>query len=525
MDLAIGSALPSAAAEQPRAAEYVRMSTEHQRYSTSNQRAAIRTYAEQRGIRVVESYCDEGKSGLRLSGRDGLERLLADVSSGRAMFELVLVYDVSRWGRFQDADESAYYEYVCKRAGIRIVYCAEQFENDGSIASTIVKSVKRAMAGEYSRELSTKVFAGHCRLVEAGFRQGGPAPYGLRRVLLDGEGRPQGTLLPGQRKSLQSDRVILVPGPEAELAVVRRIFQACGRHRHSMARICRDLQQDGIPGPRGGPWTMAAVKYVLRNPVYTGSNVYNRLSFKLKRRRIRNGPDTWIRGRYQFAPIIPPDQFERAQVVLDSRRCRLSDEELIAGLADLRRRIPRLSAQAIDRAADLPTVRVFTRRFGSLTDAYGLAGAPAESLIAQRTRRAALRQVRDGLIADLSEALAGARVSVRAQGPGRAGILIDGHLQIRLVLAVMRTDRGPGERWRFGLSPAPADLLLLVPLRGPGLSPDGLYCLPPDCLEVGEVLLRAPGRNGRALDAFYRASLADLLRDLALLPLPKDLPC
>lgn len=235
-----------------------------------------------------------------------------------------------------------------------------------------------------------------------------------------------------------------------------------------MARICRELQQDGIPGPRGGPWTMAAVKYVLRNPVYTGSNVYNQLSFKLKRRRIRNGPDTWIRGCYGFAPFIPPDQFTRAQAVLDSRRCRLSDEALIAGLADLRRRIPRLGAQAIDRAADLPTVRVFTRRFGSLTDAYGLAGAPVEGLIAQRARRAALRQARDGLIADVSEALAGARISVQGQGPGRASILIDGHLQIRLVLAVMRTDRGPGERWRFGLSPAPADLLLLVPLRGPG---------------------------------------------------------
>ncbi len=45
-------------------------------------------------------------------------------------------------------------------------YCAEQFENDGSPPSTIVKSVKRAMAGEYSRELSAKVFAGQCRLIE-----------------------------------------------------------------------------------------------------------------------------------------------------------------------------------------------------------------------------------------------------------------------------------------------------------------------------------------------------------------------
>ena len=62
----------------------------------------------------------------------------------------------------------AYYEYICRRADIQVAYCAEQFENDGSPVSTIVKGVKRAMAGEYSRELSTKVFAGQCRLIELG---------------------------------------------------------------------------------------------------------------------------------------------------------------------------------------------------------------------------------------------------------------------------------------------------------------------------------------------------------------------
>ena len=111
--------------------------------------------------------------------------MIDDVQSGNADFDAILVYDVSRWGRFQDADESAYYEYLCKRAGIDVHYCAEQFENDGSPAATIIKSVKRAMAGEYSRELSAKVFKGQCRLIELGFRQGGPAGFGLRRMLID----------------------------------------------------------------------------------------------------------------------------------------------------------------------------------------------------------------------------------------------------------------------------------------------------------------------------------------------------
>ncbi len=87
----------------------------------------------------------------------------------------------SRWGRFQDADESGFYEYVCREAGISVHYCAEQFENDRSLSSTIIKSMKRAMAGEYSRELSVKVFSGQCRLITLGFRQGGPAGYQIVR--------------------------------------------------------------------------------------------------------------------------------------------------------------------------------------------------------------------------------------------------------------------------------------------------------------------------------------------------------
>lgn len=112
-----------------RAAEYVRMSTEHQQYSTQNQCDKIREYAASRGIEVVRTYADEGKSGLRIDGREALQSLIRDVTTGRPDFQAILVYDVSRWGRFQDADESAYYEYICRRAGIQVIYCAEQFDN------------------------------------------------------------------------------------------------------------------------------------------------------------------------------------------------------------------------------------------------------------------------------------------------------------------------------------------------------------------------------------------------------------
>ena len=92
-----------------RVAQYVRMSTEHQQYSTENQSQAIPEYARAQGMEIVETYADHGKSGLNLAGRQGLQKLLHDVQRGSPGFEALLVYDVSRWGRFQDADESAYY--------------------------------------------------------------------------------------------------------------------------------------------------------------------------------------------------------------------------------------------------------------------------------------------------------------------------------------------------------------------------------------------------------------------------------
>ena len=278
-----GEEVPATAA---RAAEYVRMSTEHQKYSTENQGEAIQQYAARRGLVIVRTYADQGKSGLSIDGRDALKKLIADVQNGSADFTTILVYDVSRWGRFQDADESAYYEYICKRAGINVQYCAEQFENDGSPVSTVVKGVKRAMAGEYSRELSVKVFAGQCRLIERGYRQGGPPGYGLRRRLIDQSGEPKGDLARGEQKSIQTDRIVLVPGPPEELETVQWIYRAFVEDGKIERDIAELLNGRGIRTDLGRPWTRGTVHQILINEKYIGNNVWNRASFKLKRKRV-----------------------------------------------------------------------------------------------------------------------------------------------------------------------------------------------------------------------------------------------
>src|SRR5258705_12184574 len=189
------------------------MSTEHQQYSLENQSTAIQRYADLQGFEVVRTYSDAAKSGLVLRHRIGLRQLLQDVVSVSPDYRLILVYDVSRWGRFQDTDESAHYEFLCKSAGVPVHYCAETFANDGTLPSLIMKALKRTMAGEDSRELGVKVLAGLKRLANLGFKLGGRPGYGLRRMLVSPSGVPKQLLAFGEQKGIASDRVVLVPGP------------------------------------------------------------------------------------------------------------------------------------------------------------------------------------------------------------------------------------------------------------------------------------------------------------------------
>ncbi len=76
-DTSTAPTVPAPSATSPplvRAAQYVRMSTEHQQYSTANQDDVIREYARRRGFEIVRTYADEGKSGLNVAGRDALQR-------------------------------------------------------------------------------------------------------------------------------------------------------------------------------------------------------------------------------------------------------------------------------------------------------------------------------------------------------------------------------------------------------------------------------------------------------------------
>ena len=473
-----------------RAAEYVRMSTEHQQYSTHNQSAAIRDYADRRGIEIVRTYADEGKSGLSIGGRTALQRLIADVEGGAADFNVILVYDVSRWGRFQDADESAYYEYICRRAGIGVAYCAEPFENDGSPVSTIVKGVKRAMAGEYSRELSAKVFAGQCRLIELGYRQGGPAGYGLRRVLVDATGAIKGALRRGEHKSLQTDRVILVPGPAEEVAWVHAMFRWLIEDDLSFAAIAARLNAAGVRTDGDRPWSARTVRTVLTNEKYIGNNVFNRTSFKLKRLHVDNPPAMWIRREGAFAGIVPLEIFLTAQDIITARSTRLSDEDLLAQLQRLYAEAGQLSGVLIDQAAGMPSSPTYRSRFGSLARAYALIGYRSDRDQDRLALNRRLRAMHPGIIARTEAAIAD--LGGRVRRCGETDLLrLNDELVVSLVLARCQTLADGRHRWRIRFDPAglAPDLTLAVRLDHANQSELDYFLLPALDLPRHEVRL------------------------------------
>lgn len=409
------------------------MSTEHQQYSTSNQMDVVREYAARREMDIVKIYSDEGKSGLNIQGRDSLAAMISDVTGGRADYTSILVYDVSRWGRFQDADESAHYEYICRRAGIAVHYCAEQFENDGSLGSSIIKTMKRSMAGEYSRELSTKVFRGACRLIQLGYKQGGTAGYGLRRMLIDQNGERKALLKIGEHKSLQTDRVILVPGPDDEIRTVRAMYHAFVEEGKSETIIAESLNLAGILTDFGRQWSRATVREVLTNEKYIGNNVYHRTSFKLKQKHTKNPEEQWLRVEGAFEGIIDQDLFLKARELMRARCQRLTDDELLDKLRQLLHDRGSISGILIDESPETPSSAAYRNRFGSLVRAYILVGYQPKVDFAFIEINRRLRCLFPGVIEETVAKLIA--LGAHVTHTGASGIfVINGEIRVSLVL-------------------------------------------------------------------------------------------
>jgi hypothetical protein len=372
--------------------------------------------------------------------------------------------------------------------------------------------MKRAMAGEYSRELSAKVFTGQCRLITLGFRQGGPAGYGLRRQLVDEHRAPKAELARGEHKSLQTDRVILTPGPPIEVEVVRRLYRMFVVQRRTEAQIAATLNAEGLTTDLGRPWTRGVVHQVLTNEKYIGNNVYNRVSFKLKAKRVTNAPDMWVRSNGAFEGIVEADFFEAAQRIIQERSRRFTDQELLDQLSALLAQKGWLSGLVIDEVEDMPSSSTFRHRFGSLVRAYQLVGySPARDYRYIETNRA-LRAVHPEIVASVIADIVGAGGQVE-RDPISDLLSVNGEFTASVVIVRCHETSAGGLRWKIrldqGLRP---DITIVVRMGAGNDSIRDYYLLPWLDLGVSPALRLAP-QNGALLDA-YRFDTLDGFIDL-----------
>lgn len=354
-----------------RAVAYYRHSAEiGQENSVEIQRDNVRAFAAKHDLEIIEEFADRGKSGLNAEGRPAFNEMMEWVRT-RDDFALILVLDVSRWGRFQDTDLSAHYESLCTQHGKQVIYTHIGFTKDEDrLINQLRKSIDRYQSAEYSRTLSKKVFEGAAKVAHQGYRPGGPPPYGFHRLMLDEDKQPDRILQPGQRKAVQNGRVVLVPGDPSQVEIVQEIFVLFAEKGYAERQIAGHLNAKGIPSPGGVRWSETSVRHILTNQQYAGAVVYNRTTQRLKTKRRTNPREQWIVTPDAYEPVISPELFDAAQSILDGRKRRYTREQMLTRLRQLYEKYNVVTSRLIRFDDECPAPSTYASKFGGLSGAF-----------------------------------------------------------------------------------------------------------------------------------------------------------
>jgi hypothetical protein len=387
-----------------------------------------------------------------------------------------------------------------------------------------MKALKRAMAGEYSRELSVRTDRAKRIIAERGFRAGGAPGFGLRRMLLSSDGSTKRLLEHGEIASIADSRVILVHGPRREVATVREIYRLAITERKSTYAIARELNRRRIKPPgRCLSWTFEPILEILTNQKYMGDAVYGRTRRPLGNSRLINVPrEKWIVKRAAFKPIVDPETFAAAQRMLHDRTYYRSDEELLDRLRSLLKREGTLTGHRIETSREVPAVRTFIGRFGSMKRAYDLVGyvyperplsLPSVRKLMWKTRRLHER-LRKQLLLNICKLFPGETVVQRKQPFGRPVLCFRDGLSVAAVI-VPSTKTPLGKiRWTVpALRAAGSNVTLLCRCNAMGDAFQDLYLVPSvdrcTCIRIRE--------NDAWLDRGKRLDSLSHLKRLALL--------
>lgn len=462
-----------------RVAQYLRMSTDHQQYSLHNQSEYIKDYAEKNNMEIAYTYDDAGKSGVSIVGRHSLQQLLSDVEQKKIDIQAVLFYDVSRFGRFQNSDEAAYYSFLFERNGVDLIYCSEPIPTkDFPLESSVILNIKRSSAAYHSRNLSDKVFIGQVNLIKLGYHQGGMAGYGLRRLLVDENGIAKEILSFRKRKSIQTDRVILIPGPKNEIKIVNRIYDLFIDNNVPEFIIAERLNEQNIPAENGTLWTRAKIHQILTNEKYIGNNIYNKTSSKLKSRLVKNPKHEWVRCDKAYKPIISKKKYNKAQEIIQLRSIHLTNEDLLEKLKQKLESNGKLSGFIIDEDDTGPSSSVYRTRFGGLLRAYTLIGYKPEHDYSYLKINEALRSFYSEIIEDFKGEILKSNCHIDEYKYAPMLYINDEFLISVLVTKCIYMKSGK-LRWkvRFDNSQK-ADITIVIRMNSQNISPLDFYIIP-----------------------------------------------
>jgi hypothetical protein len=300
---------------------------------------------------------------------------------------------------------------------------------------------------------------------------------------------------------LQTDRVVLEPGPVEEVETVRRMFRLFVHERKHQREIAASLNKEQVSTDLGRRWTAGSVQQVLSNEKYIGNNVFNRASAKLKNKRIANPPDMWIRAVGAFPAIVDPELFTAAQAVLAMRNRQLSDDEMLALLKELYTKHGRLSSIIIDQSKDLPVSLTYRQRFGSLGRAYQLVGYVPQRADRSIAINRILRRLHGDAYREVITKIEQLGGSVARDG-SKGLITINGEFTGSIIIArCLRTRAGGAMRWNLRLDTAlRPDITIAVRLAPDNEQPMDYYLLPH--IDIKAARLRLAERSGIFLDAY-----------------------
>jgi DNA invertase Pin-like site-specific DNA recombinase len=367
---------------------YLRRSTDEklQADSLNAQEESLRHYAADHGMTIVAVFRDSA-SGVT-SRRPAFEEMIKVITHGAA-FEAVLCRDVSRFGRFFDVDEGAFYDALFLSHHCQTIYCEEVFGTEISPMAGLIKGIRRVMASEFSRERSRMTRQAFARITRLGFRCGGAAPYGFKRVMVTLSGRKVQDLRRGEWKALAQHRTKLELGDPEKIAVVRQIFESYASGARPTI-IAAELNSQGVPARRSKEWTGESVLDVIRDPVYIGT-ARVQINTKTLVDPVQGNPV--VERENAFPQVVSRDLWDRVREIERRRREEASKEQLFAELRRAYESHGSLEPAMLDGvAASWPWAR-YARRFGSIE------GALEEAYATEvERRRAALLLILRGAV-------------------------------------------------------------------------------------------------------------------------------